>query len=307
MEITIIICTHNRVCLLGKTRASLNAAKRLREWRINILVIANACTDSTHLFLDEYPHVNEEGGLPLRWYSEAMPGKSHALNKAMPLVEADIVAFVDDDETADPDWLCAYERLIEAHNPDAFGGRIEVLFEDPWPAWLSDELLGFLGRLDWSDRTMPLTDPSTPLYTGNFGFRRALCEHMGRFAHTRGRMGHENNGGEDVDFYRRLLAAGFKVWWTPAALIRHRIQAVKLNRGYFLDLHYRLGRTEAIRKRGAGSRLPPRYFFGQLLRACVAVWRDFRAGRRNATLRREMNVAYFLGRIIGWAWGRPTS
>jgi hypothetical protein len=90
-------------------------------------------------------------------------------------------------------------------------------------------------------------------------------------------------------------------------VIHHRIQAAKLERSYFLDLHYRMGRMEAIRKRGNGSRLPPPYLFGQFLRALGAVWTVYRQAGRNATLRKEMNVAYFLGQIRGWAFGpRPS-
>jgi len=33
---------------------------------------------------------------------------------------------------------------IEAKQPDAFGGRIRVLFEDARPVWLQDDLLAFL-------------------------------------------------------------------------------------------------------------------------------------------------------------------
>jgi GT2 family glycosyltransferase len=110
-----------------------------------------------------------------------------------------------------------------------------------------------------------------------------------------------------VDFYRRLLDAGFQVWWTPEAVIHHRIQTAKLERSYFLDLHYKLGRMEAIRTRGNGSRLPPNYFYGQLLRAMASVWSVYRQAGRNASLRKEMNVVYFLGLILGWAFGpRPS-
>ena len=79
-------------------------------------------------------------------------------------------------------------------------------------------------------------------------------------------------------------------WWTPEAVIHHRIQAVKLDRSYFLDLHYRMGRMEAIRQRGPGSRLPPLYLFGQLLRSLQAVLAQWRTEGRVATLRRGMNV-----------------
>ncbi len=135
-----------------------------------------------------------------------------------------------------------------------------------------------------------------------------MCDRVGGFDAMLGRKGTDNTGGEEVDFYRRLLDAGFKVWWTPEAVIHHRIQAAKLERSYFLDLHYRMGRMEAIRKRGTGSRLPPRYLFGQLLRALRAVLAVARQAGRDATVRKEMNVAYFVGQIRGWVFGpRPAA
>lgn len=294
---SVALCTHNHAERLLRTLGDLPQIRAPKSaWEL--LIIDNASSDSTPDLLGR--HVWPPGWT-VRIVREEQLGIANARNRAIREATGEYLIFIDDDETADPDWLCAYERLIEAHDPDAFGGRIEVLFEDPRPAWLSDELLGFLGRLDWSDQIIPLTQPSTPLYTGNFGFRLALCDSVGRFDTALGRLGSENNGGEDVDFYRRLLRAGFKILWTPEAVIHHRIQAAKLNRQYFKDLHYRQGLMETRRQQGKRSRFPPRYLYGQLLRACIAVWHEYRRGGRNATLRREMNVAYFLGQIVGWS------
>lgn len=294
---TVALCTHNHAERLLRTLGDLPRIRTPRAtWEL--LLIDNASSDSTPDLLARHvwPH-----GWTVRVVREEQLGIANARNRAIQEADGEYLIFIDDDETADPNWLCAYERLIEAHDPDAFGGRIEVLFEDTCPAWLSDELLGFLGKLDWSDEIMPLTHPSMPLYTGNFGFRLSVCDSIGRFDTTLGRLGSENNGGEDVDFYRRLLHAGFSIWWTPEAVIHHRIQSAKLNRRYFNDLHYRQGLMEARRHPGRLSRFPPRYLYGQLLRACIAVWHEFRRGGRNATLRKEMNVAYFLGQIVGWS------
>jgi glycosyltransferase involved in cell wall biosynthesis len=300
---TVALCTHNHADRLTRTLADLPRIRSPKaEWEL--LIIDNASRDATPDLLAR--HIWPQGWA-VRMVREERLGIANARNRAIQEARGQYLFFIDDDETADPDWLCAYERLIEAHDPDAFGGRIKVLFEDPRPAWLRDELLGFLGELDWADHAMLLTQPSTPLYTGNFGFRLSLCDSLGRFDSTLGRLGNENNGGEDVDFYRRILRAGSKIWWTPEAVIHHRIQAVKLNRRYFLDLHFRQGRMEAIRKRGNGTRLPPRYLVGQLARAMLAVWHEFRAGGRDATLRKEMNVAYFAGYINGWMFGPAPS
>jgi glycosyltransferase involved in cell wall biosynthesis len=299
---TVALCTHNHADRLERTLADLAQLKAPQSpWEF--LVIDNGCRDATPQLLARH---NWPVGWQVRVVREEMLGLSNARNRAIAEARGEYVIFMDDDETADPDWLCAYERLVNARHPDAFGGRQVVLFEDLPPAWLRDELLGFLGELNRADDIVPLTDPYTPFYGGNFGFRKIVCERVGDFNAMLGRKGSDNTGGEEVDFYRRLLNAGFKVWWTPEAVIHHRIQAAKLERSYFLDLHYRMGRMEAIRKRGQGSRLPPPYLFGQLLRAVNAVASQWRQQGRDATLRREMNVVYFLGQINGWAFGpRP--
>jgi glycosyltransferase involved in cell wall biosynthesis len=299
---TVALCTHNHADRLERTLSDLALLKpAAKPWEF--LVIDNGCRDSTPELLARHAW---PAGWQVRVVREDKLGLSNARNRAIAEARGDYVIFMDDDETADPDWLCAYERLILAEQPDAFGGRIRVLFEDMRPSWLRDELLGFFGELNRADRIAPLTDPGTSFYGGNFGFRKTVCERAGGFDAMLGRKGTDNTGGEEVDFYRRVLDAGFKVWWTPEAVIHHRIQAAKLERRYFLDLHYRMGRMEAIRKRGAGSRLPPRYLYGQLLRALWAVWTLLRQEGRDATLRKEMNVAYFLGQISGWALGpRP--
>jgi len=297
---TVALCTHNQATRLKRTLDDLRHLK-MPQAAWEMLVVDNGCRDHT-------PDILARHAWPDGWHArvvrEEKLGLSNARNRAMAEAHGEYVIFMDDDETPDPDWLCAYERLIRLEHPDAFGGRIRVLFEDDRPAWLRDELLGFLGELNRADSIIPLTDPYNSFYGGNFGVRKTVCERIGLFDAMLGRKGSDNTGGEEVDFYRRLLAAGFRVWWTPDAVIHHRIEAGKLDRRYFHDLHYRMGRMEAIRKRGQGSRVPPPYLFGQLLRAIRAVWQQRLEHGRDATVRREMNVAYFVGQIGGWAFGR---
>lgn len=297
---TVALCTHNHADQLVRTLGDLATIRAPREpWEL--LIIDNACRDATPSLLARH---DWSAGWNVRVVREERLGLSNARNRAIREARGEYLIFIDDDETADPDWLCAFERLIDTHAPDAFGGRIRVMFEDQRPPWLRDELLGFLGELNYGALVAPLTAPGTSFYGGNFGFRKSVCESIGAFDSQLGRKGTDNTGGEEVDFYRRLLAAGLKVWWTPEAVIRHRIQAAKLDRRYFRDLHYRQGRMEAIHQRGARPRIPPSYLYGQLWRACKSVVAQFRKGGRDITVRCEMNVSYFAGQIIGWAFGR---
>lgn len=296
---TVALCTHNHADRLTRTLADLTQIQSPQAgWEL--LIIDNGCSDGTSELLagHDWP-----ADWTVRVVREEKLGLSNARNRAINEARGQYVIFMDDDETADPEWLCAYERLIRAKQPDAFGSRIRVLFEDMRPPWLTDELLGFLGELNRADEIIPLAEPGTFFHGGNFGIRKTVCDTVGGFDAMLGRKGTDNTGGEEVDFYRRLLNARLKVWWTPEAIIHHRIRAAKLNRSYFLDLHFKQGRMEAIRRRGPGSRLPPAYIYGQLLRAITATWHVYRETGRNATLRKEMNVAYFLGLISGWAFG----
>ena len=293
---TVALCTHNHADRLTRTLADLPQVRPPREaWEL--MIIDNGSRDVTPQLLaaHQWP-----AGWHVRVVREEKLGLSNARNRAIAEARADYVIFMDDDETADPDWLCAFERLIDTQRPDAFGGRIRVLFEDQRPSWLADELLGFLGELNRADAIVPLTAEDTSFFGGNFGFRREVIALVGGFDALLGRKGSANNGGEEVDFYRRLLAAGLSVWWTPEAVIHHRIQAAKLERSYFLDLHYRQGRIQGTRARADQSRLPPRYLLPQAARAYGrALGKRLREGSDHS-LRLEMNAAYFTGYLLGW-------
>jgi len=296
---SVALCTHNHADRLLRTLAELPGILPPKAaWEL--LIIDNASRDATPELLanNAWP-----AGWTVRVVREEKLGLSNARNRAIQEARGEYIIFIDDDETADPDWLCAFERLIEAQAPDAFGGRIEVLFEDPRPSWLRDELLGFLGQLNRHMGIAPLSEPGESFYGGNFGFRKRVCQRVGAFDADLGRKGTDNTGGEEVDFYRRLLTAGFKVWWTPEAVIHHRIQTAKLDRRYFLDLHYRQGRMEGRRKRGAGSRVPPLYLFGHCGRALRRALACRLSKGADHSLRMEMNAAYFLGFIYAWAFG----
>ena len=296
---TVALCTHDHADRLVRTLADVREL-RAPEAPWELLIVDNACSDATPSLLarEVWPT-----GWQVRVVREEKLGLSNARNCALREGQGEYLIFVDDDETPDPGWLRAFEALIKDHAPDAFGGRIEVLFEGDRPAWLTDDLLGFLGQLNRAETVAPLTELGTSFNGGNFGVCRTVCAAVGSFDPMLGRKGTDNTGGEEVDFYRRLLAAGFKVWWTPDAVIFHRIQAAKLKRRYFLDLHYRQGRMEAIRRRGPASRVPPKYLIPQIWRALRGLLRQWRARGRNATVRNEMNVAYFLGYLSGWAFG----
>jgi len=295
--ITVALCTHNHADRLPRTLADLGKlTPPSSPWEI--LLVDNASTDATPALLTDTTWRPPD--VSVRIVREQQLGLSNARNRAIKESRGKYLLFVDDDETPDRQWLTAYEHAMLAHAPDALGGRIDVLFEHgERPSWLQDELLGFLGHLDHGEDCW-LNDPDTPFYGGNFAVRVDLFPEVGDFDADLGRKGEVNTGGEDTEFYRRLVASNYKVRWVPDAIINHRIRADKLWKSYFLDLHYRQGMSEGSRTRGNRKRLPPKYLFGQLARAIkIALQHRFEQGKDHS-LRLEMNATYFLGYIKGW-------
>jgi len=295
--ITVALCTHNHADRLARTLGDLeHVTPPSRPWEF--LLIDNGCTDGTVQLLAERGVTPP--GATVRIVREEKLGLSNARNRALAEARGEYLLFMDDDETPDPNWLIAYEQAMLTHQPDALGGRIEVMFEDgERPSWLQDELLGFLGKLD-NGEPQWLTTEEHAIFGGNFAFRLGVFDTIGNFDARLGRMGTINTGGEDTEIYRRLIAHGCRVRWVPEAIIHHRIQTPKLRRKYFLDLHFRQGRWQGARKRGDGYRLPPKYLLPQLLRAYARALGKRLSDGSDHSLRLEMNAAYFTGYVLGW-------
>ena len=300
MKFSLAICTHNHRAALQQTLAELKSL-HIPDGTWELLIVDNASTDGTSEWLAQGTWQLQD--IPCRCVQESALGVANARNRALHEAKGEYVVFLDDDETPEQDWLQQIEHIIDLHRPAAVGGRICAQLPAKRPAWLSDQLLGFLGELDYGPGIQILTKPSTPIFTGNAAFHRQTVIESGDFDATLGRRGGIQSGGEDTELYRPLVMLGKTILWAPKAVIHHRIEPWKLRRGYFLQLHYRQGRMEGACKRGAGSRIPPLYLYPQVARAYGrALTMRLKQGA-NQSLRLEMNAAYFTGYLLGWVKG----
>lgn len=137
-SLTVLICTHNRAELLLRTLHHLRVARLPENWAVTILVVANACVDSTGEKIAQF--AQQLGGeLSLEWINEPVPGKSHALNRALPLIHSEMVAFVDDDHRVHPDYLVNICAAGDDY-PEVglFCGRILPDWDGSEPDWVHD-------------------------------------------------------------------------------------------------------------------------------------------------------------------------
>lgn len=302
-RLSVVICTHNREKLLREALASLQAAERPQGWLVDILVAANACTDGTHALLENEAKrtTADSDAIPVRWFVEPRPGKALALNSAIPhLRDADLVAFVDDDQRVHRGYLVAACEAADAW-PDfsLFCGRITPDWDGTEPDWVHTE-----GRYAIRPRPVPdsgarvaareLTPDDPTPGGGVLAVRGAVFGRVGQFSTELGPRGHDLGGSEDADFIERALASGERCRYVPAMLQYHHVDPERLRFGYVLRKAFARAKAEVIRRQ-VRTGIAPHQWKKLLIYALAAVMPPKSARFRFYLVR----IASTLGEMVG--------
>ncbi len=296
-RLTIVICTHDREGLLGRLLDTL-AEVRLPVEGTEVLVIANACSDGTHALLDQRAQAFP---IPLRWMAEPKPGKSNALNRALPQVTTPLVAFIDDDQRVDHGWIKALFDAADRHpDADLFCGRLIPDWDGTEPSWVHDHGPYRIYPLPTPDFA-PSNDerwlqPTGPLPGGgNIVARIPWLTRVGPFATELGPVGHDLGGGEDVDWLYRAFAGGARLLYVPSMLQLHHVESDRLTVGYLMHKAYkRTAASVQLDRKGRGG--VPAYIYRKLVGYMLAAVTAIGGDRRRFFLIRTAAAA---GELVG--------
>ncbi|MCP4270108.1 MAG: glycosyltransferase family 2 protein [Candidatus Brocadiaceae bacterium] len=307
MHLTIVICTHNRAQLLRKTLGSLNQTDRPSNCEIDILVIANACTDNTEEVLGTYKtSASDKGWLPLHWEEEHTPGKSFALNHAISKITTPVIVFVDDDHRVSKNWLIAVCRALQEHpEVPCFCGRILPDWDGKEPTWVHDN-----GQYCIRPFPVPNFDlGNVPIELklgmyipggGNLFLRRSVFERIGLFSEQLGPTKHNLSGGEDMDFVVRAIEGGERFVYIPGAIQYHYVDYDRLTLQYLVKKAYkRLSVSRQVRSSPSMSisRSIPFYLYRQIISRFLKAIFTINQNRRRFYL---VRLASTLGEIEGY-------
>jgi glycosyltransferase involved in cell wall biosynthesis/GT2 family glycosyltransferase len=178
--------------------------------------------------------------------NDGVRGLSDARNTGVRAAHGDIVAFLDDDAVASPQWL---ERLAAAYaDPGvvAAGGAVVPRWETGRPRW-------FPAEFDWvvgcSHSGMPATRSRVRNLVGaGMSFRREVLEAAGGFSTALGRIGTKPVGCEETDMCIRATAAdaGATIVYDPAAVVDHAVPPARATLRYFVARCLAEGRSKAV-------------------------------------------------------------
>jgi len=282
MDLSILIPTHNRAAVLRQTLGFLAKLNVPVEHRLELIVIANACTDATPQTVAE---CSSQLPYPARCVEEAQVGVAHARTRALAEARGEILFFLDDDIAVAPDWLVRHLEVHARHGADLVGGKIGLWFGERQPeSWMLPLLESVLSWKDLGPEVGPVRNPGDCI-SGNLSLKRAAAERIGRFRTDLGRRAGALLGGEEIDFVARALTQELQVFYTPHALGRHWVPAASLELPYLKRLATGIGQTRVMMKKrlhtGSALRrlfLNPLRILGHLCGAsCALLRRDKQA------------------------------
>jgi succinoglycan biosynthesis protein ExoM len=232
MKICVCVCTYRRpqrIQALLLRLAEQDTAGGLFE--LAIVVADNDHAESGKAaVLDAATRMS----IPVHYCVEPEQNIARARNRALAASSGDFIAFIDDDELPPRDWILQALRACLTWQVDGVLAPVRPLFECEPPRWLLQG--GFCERpehatghvLSWRDTR-----------TGNVLMHRSWIE-----AWAEPFTPSYRNGGEDVDFFRRLMARGARFIWCQEAAVFEFVPRERCERRYLLRRALLRGQNE---------------------------------------------------------------
>jgi succinoglycan biosynthesis protein ExoM len=172
---------------------------------------------------------------PLRYEHEPRRGISQARNRLLAAAleqDAQVIAFLDDDEVPEPRWLDEALRGMRELGADAVAGPVVSRFESPAPPWVARG--GF-----FEIRRHPTGTRLSYAGTGNLLLRSEAVRRMERrFDESLGLV-----GGEDTEFLLRFTGSGSSLVWVDEALVHEWQPPSRVCARWILQREFRRAHT----------------------------------------------------------------
>lgn len=180
-------------------------------------------------------------GLDLFYQQEPIVNISLARNKAMAPGQGQFIAFIDDDETAAPDWLKHFQHTAETFELDVLHGPVTFTFPPRTSSWIT------LCKAFTRAPVLPTAQPiGYERSTTNCFIRRSTLSQLSHwFDPAYGR-----SGSEDTEFFKRLGEnSDISFGWCPGASTREFVPAKRANYRWLSQRYLRFGMNSCYRER----------------------------------------------------------
>jgi glycosyltransferase involved in cell wall biosynthesis len=238
-RISVCICTFRRPELLGRLLEALATQITEDRFSVDVVVVDNDERRSAEAVARDFA---VRTGVATIYECEPERSISLARNRAIQRATGTLVAFIDDDECPEADWLARLYDTLQTHAADGVLGPVIPDFPPGAPAWLKKARV-FHRRRHATGTRISAGDART----GNVLFARSVfrdgeCWFDPAFGRT---------GGEDTDFFARQTGRLFV--WCDEAAVRETVPPERWTAAFHIKRLLRAGTLDGEWMRGRRS------------------------------------------------------
>jgi glycosyltransferase involved in cell wall biosynthesis len=229
-HISVCICTFKRPERLLRLLTDISHQCTDGLFTYSVVVVDNDCVKSAEQVVQSFQRVSD---IDVQYYIEPEQNIALARNRAVENAWGGFIAFIDDDEFPADNWLLELFRAYNEFKADGVLGPVLPYYETKPPNWIIKGK--FHERPSYKTGTIL---PWTNTRTGNVLLRRAIFDDSNNmFRPEFGR------GGEDRDFFRRMIIQGRRFIWCAEAAVFEVVPPVRYKRGFMLRRALLRGKT----------------------------------------------------------------
>lgn len=240
--ISICVCTYQRPLMLGRLLRDLQQQETQGQFNFEIIVVDNDPTASARIAVS---NETKTSPVPIVYGAESRRSISYARNMTLSLASGSLIAFIDDDEFPEANWLFNLYKTLNDYKVGGVLAPVRPYFEEGTPTWVKKG-----GFYDRPEHQTGFTMPWEECRTGNVLFDRKIIEDDDPvFDPAFG------TGGSDVDFFRRKMGQGHKFIWCNEAIVHEVVPPSRWKRSVMIRRALLRGRNSFRHPEGRGFNL----------------------------------------------------
>jgi succinoglycan biosynthesis protein ExoM len=220
-HISVCICTYKRPGLLGRLLEKVQNQKTDNLFTYSMVIVDNDSAQSAKNVVSSF---KQKSFIGIDYYCEPEQNISLARNKALKNTKGNYVVFIDDDEFPIDRWLIILLRACHDLRADGIQGPVIPIFEKEAPKWVIKGK--FYERPSYPTGLVLKWGQGR---TGNLLLKRKMIEENGNTFNPE-----FASGGEDQDFFRRMITKGYVFKYCNEAIVYECIPSMRWRRTFLL-------------------------------------------------------------------------
>ncbi len=237
--VVISCCTCKRPNMLEDALRSIDNLNLCPDTKIAVLIVDNDVDETARSVVEKFQHTSK---IPVYYVVEKQRGIAFARNRVLKeaiTLNATHIAFFDDDEILEKNWLCNHINFYRNHqNVLISSGPTYSKFSEEYPNYIKNNKIF---KTSTTKKTGAIRNICA---SGNVFFPVSVAKDSDMWFDNRFVF----MGGEDGDFFSRAAHAGYTIVWNNDAINYELVGPQRANLKWILNRYYYNGYSGAMLK-----------------------------------------------------------